>query len=94
MFRRTHKEAVMNSKIIAALKGDIGAAIAAQQDRPVNYGSEFCDIASVEKLFLHHEDTTKTINIIQQGYYYHLDPIKEETIKLDLDAMILRGNHQ
>ena len=93
-FKRTHEEAVMNRKILVTFKGDSGAAIAAHKDIPVNYGSEFCDTTSLAKLFLHHEHRTKIINIIQHGSSYHLDPIEEETRKLDLDAMILRGNHK
>ena len=56
MFRISHDAEVRNSKIIAAFKGDLGPEIAAQNYIPVNYGSEFRDIASLEKLFLHHED--------------------------------------
>ena len=37
-FKRTHEAAFKNSKILAAFKGDLGAAIAAHKDRPVNYG--------------------------------------------------------
>ena len=62
----------------------------AQKDSPVNYGSEFRDIASLAKLFLHHEDKTKIINIIQQGYRYHLDPIPT---RKDIDRKVrgMRG---
>ena len=44
-FKKTHEAAVRNSKILAAFKGDLGAAIAAHKDSPVNYKSEFrsCD---------------------------------------------------
>ena len=91
---RTHEAEVRNSKIPAACKVDLGAAVVAHKDIPVNYGSEFCDTTSLENLFLHHEDKTKIINIIQHGSCYHLDPIEEETRKSDLDAMILRGNHK
>ena len=76
-FRRTHEAAVRNSKILAALKGDLGAAIAAHNNIPVNNGSEFHNMTSLAKLFLHHEGKTKIINIIQQGSRYHLDTIKE-----------------
>ena len=76
LFRRTHESAVRNSKILAAFKGDLGAGIAANKDSSVNYGSEFHDITALEKLFLHHEDKTKIINIIQQGSCYHLDTIE------------------
>ena len=81
LFRRTHAAVVRNSKILAAFKGDLIADIAAQKDTPVNYGSEFCGKASLEKWFLYHEDKTKIINIIQKGSRYHLNPIQEETQK-------------
>ena len=38
--KRTHEAAVRNSKILASFKGDLGAAIAAHKDSPVNYGPE------------------------------------------------------
>ena len=38
LFRRTHEASVRNKKIFAAFKRDLGAAIAAQNDSPVNYG--------------------------------------------------------
>ena len=37
-FRRTHEAAVRNSKMLAALKSDLRAAIVAQKYSPVNYG--------------------------------------------------------
>ena len=80
-FRRTHEAAVRNSKILAAFKDDLGTAIASHKESPVKYGSEFRDTTALAKLFLHHEDKTKIINIIQQGYCYHLNPIEEETRK-------------
>ena len=36
--KRTHEAAVRNNKILAAIKGDLGAAIAAHKDSPVNCG--------------------------------------------------------
>ena len=94
MFRITHEAAVSNSKILTSFKGDLGATIAADRDGPVNYGSEFRNITAFAKLFLYHEDKTKIINIIQKGFFYHPDTIKEETRKSDLDSMVLRGNHK
>ena len=68
--------------------------MAAQQDSSVNYRSEFGNIVPLAKLFLHHMDKTNIINIIKQGYCYHINPIEEETRKSDLDTMLLRGNHK
>ena len=99
--RQTHffgqdknKAAVSNSKILVAFNGELGAEISAQKGNPFNYGSEFCDTADFKKLFYYHEDKINIINIIQKGLRYHIDPIKEETRKSDLDAMILGGNHK
>ena len=94
LVQENHESAVINIKILAAFNGDLDASIVAQQDSPVNYRSGFRDIAPLAKLFLHHEDKTKIINIIQQESHYHLDRIEEETWKSYLDAMILRVNHK
>ena len=50
---------------MAEFKGDLGAAIAAHKDSPVNYGLEFRDKTALEQLFLHHEDKTNIISIIK-----------------------------
>ena len=94
MFKRTNKAAVGISKILAEFNGDLGIAFAAQKDSPLKYGSELRDTSDLSKLFYYHKDKINIINIIQQGYRYHLDPTKEETQKFDLDAIILRGNHK
>ena len=67
------------------LKGEFGAAIAAHKDIPVKYGSKIRDIASLEKIFLHHEENTKVINIIRKGSSCPLDPIPTRT---DIDRNI------
>ena len=52
LFRITYESAVRNSKILAAFKGDLGAAIAAQNFIPVNYGSKFRNTGALAQLFL------------------------------------------
>ena len=93
-FKRTHEAAVRNSKIMTAFKGDLSASIGVHKDSPVNYRLEFRDTTALAQIFLHQEDKTNNINIIKHGSRYHLDPIKEETRKSDLDAMILKGYHK
>ena len=56
LFRRTHEVAVRNIKILAEFNDHLGAAIAAQKDIPVNYGSKLRDTAALENLFFYHED--------------------------------------
>ena len=63
-FRRTHEAAVRNSQILSTFKGELGEAISAQKDIPVNYGSEFRDIAALAKLFFYHGDRNNIFNII------------------------------
>ena len=46
------------------------------------------------KIFHHHEDREKIMDIVQKGSQYHLSPIKEATRKSNLSAMILHGNHK
>ena len=64
LFRKTHEAVVRNRKILAAFKGELGAAIAAQKYNPFNYGTALRVIASLAKLFLRHEEKTNIINII------------------------------
>ena len=73
------------AKYSRQLKSELGVAIAAQKYSPVNYGSEFRDIASLAKHFLRQEDKTKIINIIQKGSRYHLNPI---TTRTDIDRKV------
>ena len=47
LFRRKHEAEVRNSKILAAFKVDLGAAIVAHKDSSVKYRSEFYDIFSL-----------------------------------------------
>ena len=77
-FKITHEAAVRNRKILAALKGDLGSEIAAHKDSPVNYGLEFRDTTDLEKLFFHHKEKPKIINIIQHGSCYHIDKSKRK----------------
>ena len=91
-----HAATTLFRSVVAAcsFKGGLGAAIAAQKESPVKYGSECHDIASLEILLFYHENKTNIINIIQQGSCYHLGPIEDKTRKSDLDAMTIRGNHK
>ena len=65
-----------------------------QKGIPLYLGSEFQDITRIIKLFSHHEDKNRMVNIIQKGSRYGLSPIEEATIKSDLEAILLRANHK
>ena len=92
--KRTHEAAQKNSQILAAFKGNLGSAIEAQKVIPLDYGSEFRDINVIKNLFCYHDEKERIFDIIQKGSRYHLSPIKEAAQKLDLEAMLLRGNQK
>ena len=52
LFRITYEAEIRNSKMLAAFKGDLCAAIVAQKDSPLNYGSEFHNTSALAKSFL------------------------------------------
>ena len=56
----------------------------AQKGSPLYYGSEFHDITSIAKLFSHHEEKDRIVDIIQKGLLYHLSLIEGETGKSNL----------
>ena len=48
---REHIRQQSGIKILAAFNGELGAAIMAQKDSPVNYGSEFRNTAALTKYY-------------------------------------------
>ena len=55
-FRLTQESALHNRNILAAFDGNLGKATKDQKGTPLDYGSEFCDITWIIKLFSHHEE--------------------------------------
>ena len=64
------------------------------QGSPLDYGSKFQDPTGIVKLFIHHEDGDKIMNIIQNCYQYLMSPIEEATRKSSISMMILRVNNK
>ena len=93
-FKRTYEATWNNSQILAAFNGNLGAAIETQKGSPIYYGSEIWDITGIDNLFHYHEDKERIFEIIQRGSRYHLSPIEDTTMKLDLEDMLLRGSHK
>ena len=53
-FKRTNEAASRNIKIISTFNGNLGTVLAAQNDSPLNYGSEHRDTAELSGLFYYH----------------------------------------
>ena len=56
--------ALRNSNILAAFNELLGKAIKTQQGTPLDYGSEFRKLASIEELFINYEEKNRIVNII------------------------------
>ena len=54
----------------------------------------FHDTEDISRLLYYYEYKRKSFNIIKKGLCYHFDQINEETIKLYLESMVLRGDHK
>ena len=54
-FKQTQEAAQMNSQILAALNGNLGAATEAQTVSPLDYGPEFWYINGIKHLFRYYE---------------------------------------
>ena len=50
---QTQDAALQNSNILVALDKNLGEAIKYQKRIPLDYGSKFCDITGLTKLFSH-----------------------------------------
>ena len=87
-FKRTNKASALNRKLLEAFNGNLVAEIKVPKGIPINYGSQFRDIAKLSKLFNYHDYKSNIINIIQKVSCYHLSSINEETRKSDPEEMI------
>ena len=66
-FKQTQEATKENIQILAALNGNLGSEIDAQNGSLLNYGSEFWDINGIKKLLRYHEDKERIVDIIQKG---------------------------
>ena len=82
-FKRTQEAAQNNSQILEIFNRNLGAAIEYQKGSPLEYGSEFWDIAGIKNLFCHRKDKERIVDIIPKGLCYHLSPIDNTTRKSD-----------
>ena len=66
----------------------------ARKGIPLYYGPEFRDITGITKLFSHHEDRNRIVDIIQKGLRYHLSLIEDAKRKSYLEGMLLSRNRK
>ena len=66
-FKRTHKSALQKRNILADFYGNLCDALKEQKGSPLDYGSELLNITRINKLFSHHEDKDRIVDIIPKG---------------------------
>ncbi len=73
---------------------DLGQAIAAQQDLPLRYGSEFKPPQVLQQLFLHHLLWTRMETILVNQSQWPLAEISKDNRVADLQEALAFGNHK
>ena len=63
-FKRTQEAAFQNIAVLTDLYGKLGEAMEYQKVRLLYYGSEIRNIPGITKLFGHHEDKDRIMDII------------------------------
>ena len=64
--KQKQESALDNKNILSDFYGNLGEAMESQKGSPLYYGSKFCDIIGITKLFSHHEDKDRIVNKIQK----------------------------
>ena len=86
-------EAIHNMNVIKS-HGSLEAAIKAQTNSPVSYGSEFRPPWILHPLMHRHPLWYRTAQCLGEGTIYKLRPISDEARTLDLKAQLKYGNHK
>ena len=65
-FNKTQSAALHNNNIMASFDGHLNEEIKYPKGSPLDYGSEFWDPTGIERLFSHHEDKNRIVDMIQK----------------------------
>ena len=65
-FKLTQEAVLQNSQILSEFNVNLGGAIKAHKGIPLDYGSEFRDIAQIKNLFCHHKYKDIIVDIIKK----------------------------
>ena len=87
-FEMTSEAAKHNTRTLESFQFDLEAAIAAQQDSPVSFGSEFRHWSKLEPLLKRHPLWTQIKEILSNGATFPLQPITNEERATDKNYML------
>ena len=95
VFEDSADAANWNAKVIRENEGDYEATVKTMSNSALTPGSEFRSVDTLEKLLKHRDDWSEIKTILKDGCWYPLEQYLDDTSrKEDIDAMIVRGNHQ
>eukprot|EP00956_Cyclotella_meneghiniana_P034348 scaffold103894_cov40-Cyclotella_meneghiniana.AAC.3 len=94
IFELTSEAAEKNFLVLRQYGLDLGKALSAQRDTPLEYGSEFREPSVLEPLLSMHPLWPKMKAILQNGSLFPVTELDEETRLADLEAALARGNHK
>jgi len=93
-FHNSEEAKIQNTNILRRFNFDITAAINAQPNSMVSFGSEFRDPLDLEPLLFHQPNWQALKEILTNGVTFPLLPISPEDSKLDMEFHASRGNHK
>ena len=92
-FTPTSESAEHNWSILKSHK-NLGDALIAEANSPLQYGSEFRDPSILHELFKHHPLWGRMHKILTEGINYPLSPLSTSIRAADLDECLEFGNHK
>ncbi len=75
-------------------EGDLHKALHAQQESPLNYGSEFKPISTLELIFKDHPSWPKIKTVLSDCSTWPLWPLDDSKQMKDIDSALKLGNHK
>mmetsp|Transcript_23604 Transcript_23604/g.34797 ORF Transcript_23604/g.34797 Transcript_23604/m.34797 type:complete len:106 (+) Transcript_23604:297-614(+) len=83
-----------NICILRKYKNDLGEALQAHRDTPLEYRSEFRSQESLAKIFRLHPNWIRMKTMLEKGSNWPLEELDFETRRKDLDKALEFGNHK
>jgi hypothetical protein len=93
-FELSQAAALHNQTIRKAHNNSIHEYSLSQKGTFISFGSEFCPVKILDKLFCHHPNWLKLKKISTEGSNWPLSPITKKDRLLKNQELIVRGNHK
>lgn len=92
-FELTKEAAAKNLCVLSKYKLDLSAALEAQRDSPLGYGSEFRTVNVLSNIYGMHPVWPRMQSILLNGSSWPLEPLDNASRLKDVEEALLFGNH-